>query len=225
MLELMNLEAVIPDTRCSGHAMETYGGDISAIAKHNILALEQASNDNAPILTTCSSCRLSLVKQYPEWFWNDPEWKDRALHIADRVCDAAHFGASRLSTDAKATPRENIAYHAPCHAMALSSIGRPGGDEALRNADGHATYHEVQQSCSGMGGTFGFKRANRHIMETNANRMTSHLHGLPGDTTLFTDCPSCRLAIEEKAPYRADHPVNAVYRWLRADAGRTGKEM
>lgn len=224
MLELMDYRAVIPDTRCSGHALETYGGDLTSVAKHNITALERAAGVDTPILTTCSSCRLSLVKQYPEWFWNDPEWKERAERVANRVCDAAHFGASRLSSDTAAHHKENIAYHAPCHSLALSAIGRPGGDEALRRAGGHSKYHDVKQCCSGMGGTFGFKRANRQIMEANADRMISHLHGLPEGTTVFTDCPSCRLALEDFAPYRADHPVNAVYRWMRDDAGRTEKE-
>lgn len=224
MLELMEYKVVIPETRCSGHALETYGGDLTSTARHNIIALERASCDDAPILTTCSSCRLSLVKQYPEWFWNDPEWKQRAEKIADRVVDAAHFGASGLSSVAPTDHKEHIAYHAPCHSMALSSFGHPGGDEALRRADGRAHFHEVQQCCSGMGGTFGFKRSNRQIMEANADRMITHLGDLPEDTTVYTDCPSCRLALDEKAPYRSDHPVNAVYRWLRAESGQTEKE-
>jgi glycerol-3-phosphate dehydrogenase subunit C len=215
MCELLGYRVVIPKTRCSAHALETYGGDITPNAQHNIRVLEEAGAD-APILTTCSSCRLSLVKQYPEWFWKDAHWKARAEAISARVQDAAYFGAQHLR-DNERRDGHDIAYHAPCHALALSQMGKPGGEEALANPRGHANYHNIEQHCSGMGGTFGFKLKNRTIMEVNSDLMTGHLQPLPRDTTVYTDCPSCRLALEEKSPRPADHPVNAVYEWLKLE--------
>jgi FAD/FMN-containing dehydrogenase/Fe-S oxidoreductase len=219
MAELLGYRVQIPASRCSGHALETYGGDLSDHAKHNIEVLEAAGGGTAPILTTCSSCRLSLVKQYPEWFWNDPLWKPRAERIAARVEDAAYFGSRFLANTTVSDTSTCAAYHAPCHALALSELGRPGGQEALKRATPPARYFEVEQHCSGMGGTFGFKRIHREITSINAGRMTSHLEHLPAGTVVYTDCPSCRLALEETLAYPTDHPVNAVYRMLQQEVG------
>ncbi len=214
MAELLGYHVSLPNTRCSGHALETYGGDITAWAQHNIAALE--STGSAPILTTCSSCRLSLVKQYVEWFSRDERWARRAQGVAARVVDAAHFGARHLASPDKATAgsREEMAYHAPCHAMLLRELGYPGGEEALRAGGAHARLVDIPQHCSGMGGTFGFKRRHRTIVEANARNMVDHLEGTAAGATVYTDCPSCRLALEEHSRCDLDHPVNAVYRWL-----------
>lgn len=197
----------LPATRCSGHALETYGGDLGPWAKHN---LEMLAGDE-PILTTCSSCRLSLVKQYPEWFEGDPLWKERAQNVARRVVDAAWFGAAHLPADAK--PGLDSAYHAPCHALHLSETGYPGGEEALRRV---TKYVDMKQSCSGMGGTMGFKRKYRQIAETNAGVMMNHMEHVPSAVTVYTDCPSCRMALDERSPRPTDHPVNAVFQLASA---------
>lgn len=202
LAERLGYRVNLPAARCSGHALETYGGDLGPWARHNLETLE----GEEPILTTCSSCRLSLVKQYPEWFQHDPVWEKKARAVAERVVDAAYFGAQHL------TPAEGVAsaaYHAPCHALYLSQDGHPGGEEALRKV---TDYQNMEQSCSGMGGTFGFKRANRTIAEANALRMMAHMEHLPQNTTVYTDCPSCRLALDERSRWPTDHPVSAVYR-------------
>jgi len=202
LAERLGYRVRLPDTRCSGHALETYGGDMGPCAKHNIELLAGTE----PILTTCASCRLSLVKQYPEWFHDDPVWRERALAVASRVVDAAYFGAQHLQVT---SPTAEAIYHAPCHALHLSATGHPGGEEALRKV---TRYVDMKQNCSGMGGTFGFKRNNREIAETNAQLMTDHMEVVPPHITVYTDCPSCRLALDERADRPADHPVNAVYR-------------
>jgi len=219
MCELLGYRVVIPATRCSGHALETYGGDMTPNARHNIEVLEQAGSPDAPILTSCSSCRLSLIKQYPEWFEDDQEWGPRAQAIADRVHDAAYFGAQYVTPRGDGDGTAPIAYHAPCHELMLAEMGHPGGEAALRDPRGHAAYHEIEQHCSGMGGTFGFKRKNRTITETNANVMVRHLEPIPEGTCVTTDCPSCRLMLEERSGRPADHPVNLVYAWLKQDRG------
>jgi len=224
MAEMLGFEVVIPRTRCSGHALETYGGDMTPNAQHNIRVLEEAAAADAPILTTCSSCRLSLVKQYVEWFRDDDAWRARALAIAARVQDAAHWGATFLTPAPGDAGRRPVAYHAPCHALLLDELGHPGAMAVLRDNKGHADYLAIEQRCSGMGGTFGFKRKNRTIMEVNADGMIGHLKPLPDETAVATDCPSCRLALEERSKRSVEHPVELVYQWLntKSEANRKG---
>ncbi len=202
LAERLGYRVSLPATRCSGHALETYGGDLGPWARHN---LEKLAGE-APILTTCSSCRLSLVKQYPEWFESDPVWHEKALQVARRVVDASWFGAAHLPTDVTAVAS---AYHAPCHSLHLSETGHPGGEEALRRV---TRYVDMKQSCSGMGGTMGFKRKHRTIAETNAELMMKHMDHVPSDLTVYTDCPSCRMALDERSQRHTDHPVNAIYK-------------
>jgi len=219
MAERLGYRVHLPDTGCSGHALETYGGDLGPWARHNIEVLE--ATGDSPILTTCSSCRLSLIKQYPEWFEQDKAWRSRAEAVASRVVDAAYFGAGHLAH--KTLAHRRTAYHAPCHAMHLSATGYPGGEEALRQAPPGVEYMDMEQCCSGMGGTFGFKRKNRTIVETNAARMVSHLQPFAADVTVYTDCPSCRIALDERTERPTDHPVNAVYEWLCEEHRSGGK--
>jgi Fe-S oxidoreductase len=156
------------------------------------------------------------VKQYPEWFWADQAWRARGEAIAARTEDAAHFGSKYLPGATPADSARDITYHAPCHALILTERGHPGGEAALRRGAGLSHYQEIEQCCSGMGGTFGFKRSNRTIMETNRDRMMAHMRGLKEDSVVYTDCPSCRLALQEEWPGAIDHPVNAIYAWLKS---------
>jgi FAD/FMN-containing dehydrogenase/Fe-S oxidoreductase len=219
MAELLGFDVVIPRTRCSGHALETYGGDLTPNAQHNIRVLEEAAGPEAPILTTCSSCRLSLVKQYVEWFADDPAWQARARAVAGRVVDAANWGAQFLGAVPAGGARPTVAYHAPCHALLLDELGNRGALDVLRNNAGRIDHREIEQHCSGMGGTFGFKRKNRTIVETNAGAMTGHLAPLPKETVVATDCPSCRLALEEHGERPVEHPVSLVFAWLKENRG------
>ena len=63
-----------------------------------------------------------------------------------------------------------------------------------------------------MGGTMGFKRKHRTIAETNAELMMKHMDHVPSDLTVYTDCPSCRMALDERSQRHTDHPVNAIYK-------------
>jgi glycolate oxidase iron-sulfur subunit len=103
---------------CCGLALYAAGEIETAkdLARRNIEVLERRQG---AILVSCASC-FAHLRHYPELLEDDPEWRDRAAAISDRLAEMMQF-LDRLP------PREPVAnsggrkdmvrvfYHDPCH--------------------------------------------------------------------------------------------------------------
>ena len=110
----------IPDSQvCCGLAARS-AGDITTAKKLAQKNIEAFEGTNLPILTSCASCYTHL-KNYPELFKKDKEWRCRAETFADRVREFSTFfldnlsGPQNIFIDNLTKETQNILYHDPCH--------------------------------------------------------------------------------------------------------------
>lgn len=114
-------EVEVPGQTCCG-ALHAHAGlldEARELARRNIEAFEETDCDW--VVTDSAGCGAGL-KDYPEWFADEPEWKERAKVLAGRVRDVTEI----LATACRARsgrPEATVAtrlegragYDAPCH--------------------------------------------------------------------------------------------------------------
>jgi glycerol-3-phosphate dehydrogenase subunit C len=106
-----------------------------------------------------------------------------------------------------------VAYHAPCH-LRVQEIGFKSRD-LLRLVPG--TTVEMLERCTGMDGTWGFKREFYEASCRVARPLLRDLESADPDLVV-SDCPLAALALEEARGGRVHHPVEAL---LAAYEGRS----
>ena len=117
---LREIEA--PEQVCCG-ALHAHAGlleDAREQARRNIAAFE--STDCDWIITDSAGCGAGL-RDYPAWFADEPEWRERAEAIAVRVRDVTEIlaaemgraGQSRMASGDLPILEGRVGYDAPCH--------------------------------------------------------------------------------------------------------------
>jgi glycolate oxidase iron-sulfur subunit len=143
---------------CCGLALHAAGEIETAkeLARRNIEVLE---GQQGTILVSCASC-FAHLRQYPELLAEDPEWRDRAAAVGDRLAEMMQF-LDRMPVPSAVRPEipgQNsvlrVFYHDPCHLRHEVRIieeprrilGRFPNVELVELSDG--------AQCCGQGGLF-----------------------------------------------------------------------
>jgi glycolate oxidase iron-sulfur subunit len=115
------------------------------LARRNIALFEPLLADVEAIVTDCAGCSAAL-KEYAEWFHDDPAWATRASAFSAKVRDVTEWldavwpeGLALRHTPVQAT------YHDPCHLANLQNVrsqprrllGRIAGLELRPLPDSH----------------------------------------------------------------------------------------
>ncbi|MGQ0640408.1 MAG: heterodisulfide reductase-related iron-sulfur binding cluster [Gemmatimonadaceae bacterium] len=103
--------------RCCG-ALHAHAGDLEgarALAKTNIAAFERALPDF--IAVNAAGCG-AMLKEYGHLLRNEPAWRERAGHIAERARDVSELlAAAGPRAASPGVPAPRVAYDAPCHLL------------------------------------------------------------------------------------------------------------
>ena len=152
-------DLVAPDgLGCCGLALHAAGEIETAkdLARRNIEVLE---GQQGIILVSCASC-FAHLRQYPELLAEDPEWRERAAAVRDRLAEMMQF-LDRLPAPSAGRPEATgqssairVFYHDPCHLRHEVNIskeprrilGRFPNVELVELPDG--------AQCCGQGGLF-----------------------------------------------------------------------
>lgn len=198
---------VHPDQTQSGMAMVSVGAAERArrVAKRNVTILAEAIRQGYAIVTAEPSAALCLTREYPALLDDD----DCRL-VAQNTSEACTYlwnlyVSGKLQLDFKPV-NATVGYHLPCHLKALE-VGSPG-ENLLRLIPG-LTVHRVEKGCSGMAGTFGFKRENfRNSIRAgwpliSAVRESSWQAGT-------TECSACKIQMEQGTSKPTLHPLKLL---------------
>lgn len=107
-----------PEQACCG-ALHAHAGlldEARELARQNIVAFERVECDW--IVTDSAGCGAGL-DDYPAWFEDEPEWRDRAEALSKRACDVTELLAAALGSSGEPPEAGGLAgqvgYDAPCH--------------------------------------------------------------------------------------------------------------
>ncbi|MFP4625620.1 MAG: anaerobic glycerol-3-phosphate dehydrogenase subunit C [Natronomonas sp.] len=207
VFEHFGYEVIVPEQRCSGTPMFANGmlDDASRAAETNVDSLSRAIEHGADVVASCTSCSMSLKKEYPELFDHDG-----IETVARHTFDALEY--LRIHEDLESELADSdidhppLAYHAPCHAR-NQGLHRQAL-ELFGDLDG-VTIQDVGDSCSGISGTYGWKSEKYDVSMAIGEEMFDHMRDAPG-TTGLTECPTCAMQMEHGTGYEIRHPMELL---------------
>ncbi len=203
VLKAMGMTVVLPGQHCCGLPMLAKGMTRRASGKirANLALWGGLIYSVDAIVVTCSSCGLSLMR----------EWGDLIDSAAVRAVREKTIHISRLigrfrgrldlgPLDGKA------AYHNPCHLKVQpspeSSLALLAGIPGLETVD-------LDGHCCGMAGTWGMCAGNAGLSRRIGRELSARLDQ-SGAAFGVTDCPTCRMQMEEMSAVPIRHPVEVV---------------
>ena len=191
---------------CCGVAMIANGfaGEAKKAAETNLTAIRKTS---IPVLTTSSSCTLTIKEEYSNILeQNTSDIQDKVMMAVKWIFDRVDSGEVKLAF--KKDFKMKAVYHTPCHMQRLGnqiySINLlkmiPGLDLTV-----------LEQKCCGMAGTFGFKKEyydlSQKIGKVLFDSIESH-----SPEVVITDCETCKWQIEAGTHLPVFNPISILAR-------------
>lgn len=131
--------------------------DTKAIARHVIDAFEDYDHVVAP----SGSCAGMISHHYPELFADEPDWAQRAHHLAARTHELVSFLTDILGIErVSAAHAGTVTYHDSCSGLRELGI-QAQPRKLLASVEGlHLREQKDSNVCCGFGGTFCIKYPN-----------------------------------------------------------------
>ncbi|MFT7682326.1 MAG: glycerol-3-phosphate dehydrogenase subunit C [Moritella dasanensis] len=172
--------------------------------KHMTEAVEQF---NTPILSTSSTCALTLKQEYPHVLNVDNS------KISSKLDFITSFLLREFMNGNMPTLKpvnKTIVYHTPCHlersGLAIFTI------ELLRTIPGLKVI-VLNSECCGSAGTYGFKKENYEVSMKIGQGLFEQIKQANADFAI-TDCETCKWQIEENSDLETIHPVTLLAQCL-----------
>ena len=174
-------------------------------ARHNVGILVEAVRQGYEIVCTEPAAALCLGYEYPLLLGDE-----ESRLVADHTSEACGYlwklhRQGKLQLDFQPI-NATLGYHVPCHVKALRN-GEPAWN--LLRLIPALSARRMADSCSGMAGTFGFKRENfRDSMRAGWPLITNLRH--PGLQAGTTECSACKIQMEQGANKPTIHPLKLL---------------
>ena len=175
------------------------------LAVANVSLLAEAVRQGYQIVTTEPSAALCLTHEYLNLLDDDD-----ARLVAENTSDICSYlwrmhQSGQLELDWKPV-NGTIGYHLPCHLRALEN--HTPGEMLLQLIPG-LTVQRIDQGCSGMAGTFGFKRKNyRNSLRAGWGLITALRDPVIQAGT--TECSACKIQMEQGTTKPTIHPLKIL---------------
>ncbi len=200
------IDVALPPQRCCGMPFLDGGGVSEArrLVDENVRSLGAAVREGRELVVPGPTCSYMMKQEWP-WLAED---RETAALVAGRTRDLFEYlarlhAARRLDVRFKANPGR-IAYHLPCHLKA-QNLGTKSAD-VLRLTGAEV---EVVERCSGVDGTWGFKREYYRLSMRVAEPLFRDMTAA-GPARMATDCPLAGLQITRGVGQRPRHPIEVL---------------
>ena len=208
VLERNRVAVACPAQQCCGMpALD--GGDLEgarARARENLASLAAAVRGGADVVVPGPTCSYMLKKEYP-LLVKGAEADEVAAHTFD-LCEYLMklHKSGKLDTQFVAGAGR-VAYHVPCH-LRVQNIGFKSRDLMRLLPD---TQVELIESCSGVDGTWGFKRDYFDLSLKVARGLFRGIENAQAQI-VATDCPLAGMQIQLETGNKPSHPIEIVRR-------------
>jgi Fe-S oxidoreductase len=201
------MEVVIPDQKSAAMPMMAYG-DLPAarrIIRYNLERLVSLARSGMAIVCSEPSAALCLKHEWPRVERDEQSSvvSEKAVELTDFLLGLAETG--KLKTDFKNSLSMDLAYHAPCH---LRSLHDRFGSQLVRLIPG-AKVTEMNLSCCGIAGTYGFQKRHYDLSLKIGEPMLDAFKGSSAPYGL-TECSTCRLQMESYTGKTVFHPIKLL---------------
>ena len=193
--------------KCCGVALIANGLSKQATknAKHNLEVLQKAVDKGLHILTTSSTCAMTIREEYPGLLQVDTSGIRDSLLLATRyIYQLIESGQAQLKF--REDYHARIAYHTPCHLERLGwgifSI------ELLKMIPG-VEFTLLDSNCCGISGTYGFKKENYEASQAIGKPLFDQIKSVNPDF-VACDCETCKWQLEMSTPYAVKHPISIL---------------
>ena len=206
VLEAAGYSVELAGLRCCGRAAISKGllGVARDLARENVQKLAPLARAGVPILGCEPSCLVTLVDEYREF---------RLGPDADVVASAARLVEAFVADREKVpelplTPGAGrVLLHGHCQQKAV--LGTAGTVAALRRVPG-LEVTELDSSCCGMAGSFGYEVGHYDLSASLANRVILPAVRSNPDAQLVAPGFSCRSQLHGLADVEALHPIEVL---------------
>lgn len=203
VLTAMDMTVSLPPQHCCGLPMLAKGMTRTAAKRirRNLARWGRLAVAADAVVVTCSSCGLSLMQEWG-YLCDTAEMRivrEKTMHISRLI---ERF-PGRLNL---APLGVKVAYHLPCHLnvqpspkSALKLLSRIPGLETI----------DLDSRCCGMAGIWGMSAANIDLSRRIGAEMIHRLDRSGADFGA-TDCPTCRMQMEDMSGKPVRHPIEIV---------------
>lgn len=206
VLNRLGMTVFLPPQHCCGLPMLSKSLSDRARQKvmQNLNQWQSLLRQVDHLVVTCSSCGLSLLQ---EWEYLTPRRlfrpvRDKVMHISSLV---NNYAANLANPGPKGQPLK-LGYHQPCHLKmqtdARSSLTLLDGIPGIEVVD-------LDSHCCGMAGSWGMAAEHFPLSKAIGADMIGKLHA-SGATVGVTDCPTCRIQMEQFSSLPMRHPIEIL---------------
>lgn len=199
---------ILEKQKCCGVALIANGfaSQATSAAKANLASIRKASQ---PVLTTSSSCTLTIKEEYSTILDQDTSDIQSKVQMAVKwLCDRIDRGEVRLAF--RKDFKMKAAYHTPCH---LQKLGNQIYSIALLKMIPGLDLKVLEQKCCGISGTFGFKKENYAISQKIGSQLYERIYAANPEVVI-TDCETCKWQIEGACEIPVSNPISILVQAL-----------
>lgn len=199
---------ILEKQKCCGVALIANGfaSQATSAAKTNLASIRKASQ---PVLTTSSSCTLTIKEEYSTILNQDTSDIQSKVQMAVKwLYDRIERGEVRLAF--RKDFKMKAAYHTPCH---LQKLGNQIYSIALLRMIPGLDLKVLEQKCCGISGTFGFKKENYAISQKIGSQLYERIYAANPEVVI-TDCETCKWQIEGACGIPVFNPISILVQAL-----------
>lgn len=215
ILNAVGIGVQLLDEQCCGMPMIMNGlvSKATQHANHNVKVISEVIQENLPVLTTGSTCTLTLRDEYRNVLGIENGEIRASIFLATRfLYDLIEDGKIKLKF--KPDEGKKILYHTSCH---MEKLGWAIYSSRLLSLIPGSKTIVLDSTCCGLAGTHGYKKENysdsQNIGETLFKRIAKI-----NPQIVATDCESCKWQIEMSTPYTVMNPISIIANALDVEA-------
>lgn len=210
VLRKMGLRVHLPEQHCCGLPLISKGMIPAAQKKinQNLEKWRQLVDRVDHIVVTCTSCSLALTRE-----WRDVADSAMIAKIAGKTILASSLVSRYASGLNLAGLNKTLAYHSPCHLRVQKDP--EASLEMLALIPGLKTVH-LKSHCCGIAGTWGMTADNFGTSKKLGRHLIELLDRSNADWAV-TDCPTCRIQMEQFGTQPVLHPVEVAAKCLERE--------
>ena len=201
--------------KCCGVAMIVNGLTEGAKrhAKHNVKVLQKAVDKDMKVLTTSSTCVLTMRDEYKDLLKIDNSGVRDSLLLATKFIYSL-IDSGKVKLAFKKDYKARIAYHTPCH---LEKLGWGIFSTSLLKMIPGVEFTMLDSNCCGISGTYGFKKENYEVSQAIGKPLFDQIERVAPDF-VACDCETCKWQIEMSTGFTVKNPISVLAEALDLEA-------